>query len=67
MLWERPLRGSDEVSTVLVLVDGVLSVQQTLGRSNVNVDVDPVFRGAVVEFADAIGHKPLVNKIESFL
>jgi hypothetical protein len=67
MFWKRPLRGPDEVSTIFVLEDGVLGVEQTLRGSNVNVNVDPIFCRAVIEFTDAIADQPFVNKIEGFL
>ena len=61
------MRGSDEMSTIFVLVNRVFGVQQALSRPNVNVNIDPILGRAVVELTDAIGQKPLVNKIESFL
>jgi hypothetical protein len=67
MFWERPLRCSDELSSLLMLVNGVFGVQQTLSRFNVNVNIDPILRGAVAQFTDAADQEPFVYKVESFL
>jgi hypothetical protein len=53
------------MSTIFVLVDGILRVQQTLSGSDVNVNIDPILCGAIIECTDAIGHEPFVDKIES--
>ena len=55
------------MSTIFVLIDRIFSVQQTLSGSNINVNIDPVLCGTVVEFTDAICQEPFVNKIESLL
>lgn len=46
-----------------MLEDEVLGVQQTFGRLDIDVNVDPVLSGALVKFANAIGEESFMDEI----
>ena len=50
-----------------MLENRVLSIQQTLCRFDVDINVDPILRRRVAQFVDAIGQEPFMNKVERFL
>ena len=69
MVWQRPLRGTDEVAAILMLVDRVLGVQQALDGGDREIDVDPIFGGCVAQAScvDMMVFQPFMDLIEGFI
>jgi hypothetical protein len=67
MLWQGPLRGANQLSAIFMLEDVVFGVQQTLGGSDIHIDVNPIHSGAIGDVNDAIGLQPLVDEIQSIV
>ena len=55
------------MSSIFVLVNGVLGIQKALSRSDVYVNVDPILRRTVSQFFHTIGQEPFMDEVESFL
>jgi hypothetical protein len=50
-----------------MLKDIVLCIQQTFGRLDINIDIDPVLCRAIVKLSNTIGEQPFMDKIQSFI
>ena len=50
-----------------MLEDRVLGIKEAFGIFYGDVDIDPVFGGAVVKLVHAIGDQPLMDEVQAFL
>lgn len=48
-------------------VDGILCIQQGLGRAHIDVNINPVLGRAVAHLTHAIAEQPLVSKVKSLI
>ena len=67
MLGKRPFWRPGYLSTIFMLKNIVLGVQQAFSRLDINVYIDPVLGRTVGELANTIGEKPLMYEIQSFV
>ena len=67
--WKRPDRGADKVSSILVLKDGVLAVQDTLHLADGQSQLDPILGGVVLKSGplNAIVREPFMDKLQGLI
>lgn len=69
VIWQRPGRGTDEVASILMLVNRVLGVQQTLDGGDGQIDLDPIFGGCIAQLGrvDAVIIQPFMHLLQGFI